>query len=218
MPSFYQDRLGTNIGKALSKKERGAFSLLLQDGVDTPLHRFSATAKVPSTLFYIDRSAALRVMYQHPRVKTGSRTMIMQKLTRWQKSAEQAIHESHSSSSSLGGGAAASSSGGGGGGDGDGGGEGFGKSMHEYVPTGLLPLPVFSHAGQLVEEEDAGAPPRGGGVDSPGGAAAAAAAAAAADVDRLGTDSDADSLARVRSDVRRLEGKVDQLLDLMRRA
>jgi hypothetical protein len=216
MPSFYQDRLGTNIGKALSKKRCGAFSLLLQDGVDTPLHRFSATAKVPSTLFYIDRSAALRVMYQHPRVKTGSRTMIMQKLTRWQKSAEQAIHESHSSSSSLGGGAAASSSGGGGGGDGDGGGEGFGKSMHEYVPTGLLPLPVFSHAGQLVEEEDDGAPPRGGGVDSPGGAAAAA--AAAADVDRLGTDSDADSLARVRSDVRRLESKVDQLLDLMRRA
>ena len=163
---------------------------LLSDDYHPPQHVFTATAMVMSTLFYIDRAAALQLLYHHPRVKDRCRLLVTQKLNRWQAQTQNVLKE-HLEQLAL-----AS-------GDSD---AGFGKSLIEYEPKGLLPAPVFSECGQVVElttetepegEQDAG--------ESEGTAPSA--------VEPPGSEEDA--VAALRADVRRLEAKLDKALDLL---
>ena len=165
---------------------------LLTDCLWCRLHVFSATAAVPSTLYYIQRSAAIKVLYQYPRVQASSRKMILQKLTRWQNLTEQVLKDSGSMSRSV-----------------DVEAE---KSQHEYAPRGALPLPEFSTAGQLVD--DASKPPSVDMVSEDDSAEKAASVSSEGDDPHKGALGD---LASVKEDVKRLEGKVDKLLDLILR-
>jgi hypothetical protein len=106
---------------------------LMESGASAPLYVFTATSKVASTLFYIQRTPALAVMDQYTKVGQAARNMCMQKLNRWQAMTENTLKQSGESE--------------------EGGTPSEANAMFEYVPRGKLPLPVFSQGGRLVPDE-----------------------------------------------------------------
>ena len=178
----------TRVEDAQSFGEEG----LMSDDNQCPPHVFSAVAVRQSTLFYINRGALIKLLYHHPRVKARCQMLITQKLNRWQARAQQTLKDHIDALATTTGGQETE----------------FGKPMHEYEPKGTLSVPIFSECGQVVDTaKEPGTQPELGN----------AAAQSDAVVPQGGqpAESEQDSVASLRADVRRLEAKLDKALDVL---
>ena len=159
---------------------------LLTDDMETAQHVFTGIATQMSTLFYINRAATNRLLYHHPKVRARCQMLIAQKLNRWQEQAQLVLKE-HLQELAASPGSENRE---------------FGKSLHDYEPKGLLPVPVFSQCGQLVDPKketdaetaagsrnDKSVPPTAEGEES--------------------------TVATLRADMQRLEAKLDKALDAL---
>lgn len=214
-------RIQHKVTKVDETQSLGEEGLLTADN-ETLQHVFTGIATRMSTLFYIDRAATNRLLCYHPKVKARCQVLVAQKLNRWQVQLQLVLKEYLEE-------LAASS--------GSGGGEfgksvheyllrtkfvcnSFGLSLSlclsllyanlvwsRYEPKGLLPVPVFSQCGRLVDsKKESEAMKRSSDAETAGQNEGPVQPTA---------ETEEGTVAALRADVQRLEAKLDRALDAL---